>query len=268
MIGQENHSIEMAKQRLEVSTDQNITIEYELAPAYNRLIAGILDGVLVLIWFMISNSIGNSLDPDRSTLFQANLIILPISMTIPAFLIFSPVLFFYNFFCELFFNGQSLGKKIMGIRVMSLHGKKLSVGQCAVRWGMRLIDIFLTAAALAYILISSSSKKQRLGDMSANTIVIASKGSANIRLTDLLSIKDSSNYTPQYPQVTMFNDEDMLLVKNSIDRLNKFPNEAHKQVALELIEKICKMMGIEAPKKNKLKFLKKVLEDYIVLTRS
>lgn len=258
----------MAKQKLEVSTDQNITIEYELAPAYNRLIAGVLDGILVVIWFMVSNALGNSLDPTKSTLFPANLIVLQVPITIPGFLIFAPVLFFYHFFCEFFFNGQSLGKRIMGIRVMSLHGKRLSIGQCAVRWGMRLIDIVLTAAALAYILISSSAKKQRLGDMSAHTIVIASKGSSSIRLTDLLSIKDSSNYTPQYPQVTMFNDEDMLLVKNSIDRLNKYPNEAHKQVALELIEKISKMMGIETPKNNKLKFLKKVLEDYIVLTRS
>ncbi len=68
-------------------------------------------------------------------------------------------------------NGQTLGKKIMGIRVVSKDGSPVGLGTSAVRNVLRLID------AIAFYLVGAlfiwtSSKKQRLGDMVAGTVVI------------------------------------------------------------------------------------------------
>jgi hypothetical protein len=65
-----------------------------------------------------------------------------------------------------------------------------------------------------------------------------------------------------------FTDEDMLLVKNTLERLKSNPNEHYKRLAKELIAKICKELNIPEPTKDRLEFLKTTLQDYIVLTRS
>ena len=59
----------------------------------------------------------------------------------------------------------------------------------------------------------------------------------------------------------------MLLIKNTIDRVSKHPNEANKQLAKDLIVKTADVLGIDVIPKNRMKFLKTLLKDYIVLTR-
>ena len=75
------------------------------------------------------------------------------------------------------------------------------------------------------------------------------------------------NYQPEYPDVRRFSDSDMLLVKQTLERYQKYKNEAHKEAVLLLAEKICEQLDIFPVPEQKLKFLKTTLNDYIVLTR-
>src|SRR5690606_12148888 len=92
--------------------------------------------------------------------------------TVVTNLLYLPVLFLYNLVCETFFGGQSIGKKSMGIKVVKMNGHNPTVGDCLLRWCLRIVDIGASLGALAAILVSSSEKGQRLGDMAANTVVI------------------------------------------------------------------------------------------------
>ena len=136
-----------------------------------------------------------------------------------------------------------------------------------MRWAFRVIDIFFSIGSVAVLFSSASDKNQRIGDLLAKTAVIRSKPSVTYGINDILSIKNAENYTPTYTQVEKFTDQDMLLIKTSIDRLRKYPNEAHKKVILELASKASDQIGVQAPK-NKVKFLQTLLQDYIVITRS
>ena len=102
----------------------------------------------------------------------------------------------------------------------------------------------------------------------ANTVVISLKPSNSFSVSDILSIKKNDNYEATYPAVTQFTDDDMLLVKNTLDRLKKYPNDKHKEVAKELVVKVAEKLNVAPPEKKKVAFLKNVLQDYIVLTRS
>jgi uncharacterized RDD family membrane protein YckC len=69
-------------------------------------------------------------------------------------------------------NGQTLGKRALGIRVVADDGTtKASGGKVAIRTVLRLIDgIAFYAVALAVVL-ATGQRRQRIGDLAAGTIV-------------------------------------------------------------------------------------------------
>jgi hypothetical protein len=115
---------------------------------------------------------------------------------------------------------------------------------------------------------SVAEKSQRMGDVMAGTVVIKDKSSIRYSLKDVLSIKNQDNYTPEFPGVVRFTDEDMLLIKNSIQRVRKYPNPETKKFARELADESAKLIGLSETPNKRLKFLQTLLQDYVVLTRS
>lgn len=79
---------------------------------------------------------------------------------------------FYPVFFEVFKNGQTPGKKSMGIRVVNEDFTPVSLGASCVRNLLRAADILPFAYMLGLISIALSKRFQRLGDLAAGTIVI------------------------------------------------------------------------------------------------
>ncbi len=115
----------------------------------------------------------------------------------PAFLALFSILFFalrvpYYVATEILWNGQTLGKKIVGLRVISGNGRSLTAYQVTVRNMMKEMEIFvpglylLAAPALSWqerlilvvwitILLAVpllNRRRMRLGDIIANTYVV------------------------------------------------------------------------------------------------
>ena len=98
----------------------------------------------------------------------------------------------YYVLSEMVWNGRTLGKRILGIRVISLDGRRLTPHQIVARNLMKEVEVFLPIATLfgmadmgwvlaivmllwmlATLLVPIfNKKKQRLGDMVAGTIVV------------------------------------------------------------------------------------------------
>lgn len=68
-------------------------------------------------------------------------------------------------------TGQTLGKKLVNIKVVSVKGGKISFGAALIRTILRIID-GQGAYLLGLIIILVSEKKQRLGDMAAKSVVV------------------------------------------------------------------------------------------------
>ena len=69
-------------------------------------------------------------------------------------------------------SGQTIGKRLMHIKVVKENGAKCDYGSALVRNLLRIIDHLPTLYILGIILIAVTDKKQRLGDMLAKTIVV------------------------------------------------------------------------------------------------
>ena len=79
----------------------------------------------------------------------------------------------YGAFCEGIFNGQTVGKRVMGIRVVSDRGVPISGAQAVLRNLVGSVDglvPFFYQTALASMILSP--KFQRLGDLAAGTMVV------------------------------------------------------------------------------------------------
>src|SRR5690606_39594735 len=95
------------------------------------------------------------------------------SMTV-SFIIFSPIIF-YTLVCESLMSGQTIGKKIMKIRVIKIDGYQASFGDYLVRWLFRVVEIVIFQGVIAVMAIIFSGKNQRLGDTVSGTAVVSLK---------------------------------------------------------------------------------------------
>jgi len=244
------------------TTAQYVKIDYELAPAAYRVIGSFLDVVMLLIYAVIVFVV---MDVDPFLFFTdrmsgAQTLLWTILWQLP-WLLYSPLI-------EYFTNGRSLGKFIMGIRVVKANGETAGLREYFTRWIFRAVDIWLGGYGfLAILLAGTTEKRQRLGDIMANTVVIRTRDTQTYSLRDVLSIKNQDNHAATYPAVIRFSDEDMLLIKNTIIRVQRYPNNANKQFAIELANETAKLIGLPETPSKRMEFLKTVLQDYVVLTR-
>lgn len=244
---------------IEIRTTQNVVIEYELATLWERFLAFLIDALIVFLCYAVLA--GLFLNAASENLEDAMWLV-SVIVALPMILFI-----FYQLLSEVLADGQSWGKKAMGIKVVRLDGQEPGLSDYLLRAVFHFIDTFLSITALAALFISSSAQRQRLGDMTANTSVIRIKFSLRFRLDDILKINSLKDYEPEYPEVRKLSEQDMLLIKNIISRYRKFPNEAHQQVINDLVQRLQQELDIVAIPRDKITFLKTLIRDYIVLTR-
>jgi len=95
------------------------------------------------------------------------------------FLLMFCVNWFYHVIFELAFKGQSIGKRIMGIRVVKNDGSPVDPSSSFLRNLMRFADTFFFFYPIAYICIASSKGFRRIGDWAGGTLVVYSSMAKN-----------------------------------------------------------------------------------------
>lgn len=243
---------------IDISTTQNVTIEYELASLRDRFFGFFIDVMIVLIIYSILASIFSIGILEEGAGLAVNFIVM--LLPIGTFIL-------YQLLSEVVADGQSWGKKAMGTKVVRLDGKEPGFSDYLLRAIFHIIDTVFSLGVVASFLISSSNKNQRLGDMTANTAVIRVKFNLRFRLEDILKINSLDDYEPTYPEVKRLSEKDMLLIKTIISRYRTHRNEAHLKVINELITNLRTQLDIAEQPADKIGFLKTLIRDYIVLTR-
>ena len=230
---------------IQIETTQNVTIEYKTGSVGDRIIATLID-LLILIGYTIAVVL--LISQLKLKLGIAGVIIL----YIPAF--------FYDLLCETFLNGQSFGKKIRKIKVVKMDGSQPNFLSYFLRWILRPIDIWFTYGSVALITILINGKGQRLGDLAANTTIIKLKDEATLDDTILMKVKE--DYTPRYPQVSALNDKDIGLIKEVLERVSKIDDP----FVFDKIVTKCKNAFLEklgtTTDLRPLTFLQTILRDY------
>ncbi|MCF6181511.1 RDD family protein [Lutibacter sp.] len=233
----------------QIETAQNIIIKQNVAPVSDRILAFIIDMLIIIgyyiILFLILNSLGYK--PSKSLIVVYALLSLPV--------------FLYHLLFEVLMNGQSPGKYFLHIRVTKIDGSKPTFGSYLIRWILRLIDISLASGSVALLSILLNGKGQRLGDLAANTTVISEK--KRITIEDTLNVDLSEEYKPTFPQVTLLSDKDVqtikLLYNNALKKRNYTAINAIKEKIIELTEVKTDLRAVD--------FVNTIIKDYNYYTQ-
>ena len=124
-----------------------------------RVAAAIIDLLIVSVGAVAILVAGNSLSGDRQSALSA--VILGWAL--------------YYFFALESGDGQTLGKKVMKLRVVRADGRPAGMGEIAVRTILRVIDNYLVGLI---VMLATGERRQRIGDLAAGTIVVDASGPA------------------------------------------------------------------------------------------
>ena len=234
---------------IKIETTQNVDLDYEAAGIGYRILATLLDGVFIGVYvaiiFILCISLGFNYFYDSNQYMASTLLII---LGLPILL--------YHFLSETFMNGQSLGKKVLKIKVIKLDGTQPGIGSYLIRSLFRIIDIQLFNGLVALISVAASNKSQRLGDMAAGTTVI--KLGSKLTLRDTILFKQVDNYKIVFDQVALLSDRDIAIIKEILE--HSIINNKPDNLGI-LAQKVKTKMGITSPLKHD-EFLKTVLLDY------
>ena len=231
---------------ISITTTQNIELEYDLASLGDRIVASIIDNIIKVAYIVILTLIlgvtADSFDSGFEWIFI--ILILPVA--------------FYSLLSEVFLNGQSVGKKVMSIKVISLNGNQATFSQYLIRWLFRLVDLLLFSGLIATIVVAATEKHQRIGDIVAGTTLVKTKPRTNIEQTLYVPTVDTS-YIVTYPEVVNLKDSDMQLVKEVMINVRKSGNNL---LAWQTVEKLENILGIKNQYHDPMNFLYVLLSDY------
>jgi uncharacterized RDD family membrane protein YckC len=85
-----------------------------------------------------------------------------------------PLLLLYMILSEGRF-GQSLGKKLFGLKVKKENGKKIGMKEAVIRNLLRVIDVLPMYYIAGIVILFVNKKHQRIGDLAAKTVVVRGK---------------------------------------------------------------------------------------------
>ena len=237
-----------------IETTQNVDIQYNIANIGDRVLAQIID-LLILGGYAFAMIFVLIFLNDT---FSGAPYYYPTAIFIVIYLPF----FFYDFLCETFFNGQSFGKMLIKIKVVKIDGSQPGIGNYFLRWIIKPFDVFFTYGSVGIITMLINGKGQRLGDLAANTTVIKLK--QEIRLEEILVPKTIQNYEVKFPQVSLLSEKDIQIIRDVMSYRKNADALSFQNILEKTKTSVSNKMGVQS-EMNALFFLDTVIKDYTYL---
>ncbi len=229
-----------------VRTTQNVVIDYPLAGLGDRIVAFLIDALILGAYAGLCWVVFNQFNIHTSWINK-------LVVTMPYLL--------YHLLFEIFMDGQSPGKRQRKIKVVRLDGTSPSIGNYLLRWLFRLIEVTLLQGAPAMVTIASSNKGQRLGDVVAGTTVVKLAKQEEVTAESVFTLVDEE-YTPTFANAVNLSDRDIEIIQQALE-VNR--NTGNMKPIMILVEKLKLIFGIEADLPP-VKLLYTLVKDFTMLT--
>lgn len=236
---------------LQINTTQNVNLDYKIVSIGERILAFFIDGFILYLYLILVQYIGEVIGyiyEDSWT--QRGLM----------GLIFLPAMF-YSLLMHSLFNGRTVGKMLLKMRVVRVDGTPVHWSNYLVRWLLRLVDIWIFFGSIGLLTILFSERRQRLGDAAAGTVVISTKNKTKVSHTILEDVEET--YVPKFTNVTLLTDKDVRLVKDTY-RIARRSNDYKTMKALR--DKVESILSTNSELYD-VQYLDTVLKDYNYYTQ-
>lgn len=237
---------------LYITTTQNVKLFFTPATIGERMLAYGVDllikiayAIVILVLYSYLGNIKNIIDNHDD-------------LSIALIFLFSLPLIFYTLAFETLMEGQTLGKKLLKIKVVKIDGYQAGFIDFLTRWIFSIVDIQIGFVA-GLIAMVVTKHTQRLGDLAAGTAVITEKSKYDISHTILMDVDDT--YQPHFAQnqVILFSDNDIRIIKENAELAFR---RVDYTIMDRLARKIESVMNIRNPFKNDRQLIEALLKDY------
>jgi uncharacterized RDD family membrane protein YckC len=221
---------------LEVRTPESIAFNYELAGLGSRFLALVVDQAiqitaLVAIFGGIILAAARVQAARHGAPPIADKFATSLAVALLVAIVFA-IMFGYFIAFEAMWNGQTPGKKLLGLRVVRDGGYPIDFGASLIRnlirVGEQLLGYYLLAAISAVI----SPENKRLGDLAAGTIVVR-----DARLSEPTRFKEGQA-EPTYASTAYLNGEERALIKRFLERRDALSVSRRQELASQLAARV------------------------------
>ena len=238
---------------ISVETSQNVQINFQLASLGQRIGAFLID---IFLLYFVGILVAMALFASFATSFgtEQSVYVLVFMYLMGAF---------YHLGMEYFFNGQSVGKMILGIRVVRVDGEEAGFFNYFMRWMLRLVDITLTSGVVAIFSIALTDKQQRVGDVLGGTTVVRVRNqSASKRFHKIVGEESDTPVT--FPEVSRLTDADVRKISEMYNKVLSGDHDhyARSKLMIQLKTATMKKMGVTKTDLESKEFIEQVIRDY------
>jgi uncharacterized RDD family membrane protein YckC len=233
-------------QTIRVRTTQNVFIDYPVGSVGDRILAYLLDRLILIVYAVAVSAVLIKLDVKTSYVWL-------IFLGVPWLL--------YSLLFEIFMNGQTPGKQLLKIKVVRLDGTPATIGDYLLRWIFAFVDIFILSGAIAVVMVAMGGKGQRLGDVVAGTSVVKLLEHQQVT-SEKVFVETEERYTPTFSQVINLSEKDIELIQRALEA-NR--DQGNIQPVMVVTNKVKSLLSIETDMPP-VKFLYTIIKDYQSIT--
>ena len=237
---------------LAINTTQNVNLDYKLVSVGERILAFLIDLLIFSVYLyiveVISDLMGLAISDNWTVFGLQQLLLLPVM--------------FYSLYMHILFNGRTVGKMVLKIRVVKIDGGPVHWSNYLTLWMLRIVDIWIFSGSVGLLSILFSERRQRVGDFAAGTVVISTKNKVKISHTVLEELTET--YEPKYTNVIKLTDKDVRLIKETYLIATSSADYKTLNVLRKKIESILEINSEFYDKQ----FIETVLKDYNYYTQS
>ncbi len=142
-----------------IVTPEAVVLSFETAGVGSRIIAQAID--------LAIQAVAALLVAGGGALFGATHLGLA-----PVYIGLFLVAFGYPIGLETLWRGRTVGKAVMGLRVVTVEGAPIRFRHALIRGALGLVDFWATSGAAAVLCVLATKRNQRLGDLAAGTLVL------------------------------------------------------------------------------------------------
>jgi len=230
------------EQQVEIETPEQVVVSYTLAGIGARAAAALIDyaaiwGLIIGLWVllvMLARAIAPGATPSHSATAAQSSGAWALSLIL---LTSFAIQWGYYVLFEALWDGQTPGKRRLGIRVVQDGGYSTSFSASAVRNLARIVDMqpgFLYSVGVVSAVASKSGK--RLGDMMAGTIVVRERLSRAEPPTAHEAVAGSEI-------ATSLSDADFALLDRFVTRLDSLDADRRRALAARMVERFHDELG-------------------------
>jgi len=238
----------LSDESLDIQTPENIVFGYQIAGIGSRFLATLLDSILVgflqlvliLVLVLILKAYDGSIFTDRLS-----------AWVIAIFGLVTAVFYWgYYVFFEMLWNGQSPGKRWVGLRVIRSDGTPITLSESLIRNLARLVDFLPAAYGIGIITMFIDKQSRRLGDLAAGTLVVQDQApisiqSLSVRRTVNLGRRGLTNVSLEGFPIERLTNNDLNLIEDFLLRRDQLTHR--ESLAIQILNTLHQRLGLPVP---------------------